>query len=156
MIDREGARAEAPPAQDRGVRLDFDDAWEDALHQKELARKRVEVQQRKQAAEAAAWTDFMRSERREIRLRQEGQLARLLGKPLPGELAATLERLAAHDQMQARRGLVALMSGGTTTYKPLEDLAPDDMPARIAANRLRTTWLKERRDGWLVTGEADR
>ena len=45
--------------------------------------------------------------------------------------------------------VVALMSGGKTSYKHIADLEPDDMPARIAANRLRTTWLKERRDEWL-------
>jgi hypothetical protein len=26
------------------------------------------------------------------------------------------------------------------------------MPARLAANRLRETWLKERRDGWSAHG----
>jgi hypothetical protein len=57
-------------------------------------------------------------------------------------------------ETQAERGLVALMSGGNTVYKPLEDLQPEDMPARIAANRLRVTWLKERRDEWLGRGEA--
>jgi hypothetical protein len=48
---------------------------------------------------------------------------------------------------------VALTSGGKTFYKAIDDLDPEDMPARIAANRLRTTWLKERRDGWLGRGE---
>jgi hypothetical protein len=73
----------------------------------------------------------------------------LLGEPLPGELPALLNKLAAEDRRQAERGLVALMSGGKTSYKYIADLEPDDMPARIAANRLRTTWLKERRDEWL-------
>ena len=66
---------------------------------------------------------------------------------------ATLEKLVENDEIQAQRGLVALMSGGTTTYKALEDLQPEDMPARIAANRLRTAWLKERGDEWLARGE---
>ena len=65
-----------------------------------------------------------------------------------------LRRLSAHDQTQAERGLVALMSGGNTVYKALEDLGPDDMPARIAANRLRISWLKERRDQWRGRGET--
>jgi hypothetical protein len=30
------------------------------------------------------------------------------------------------------------------------------MPARVAANRLRATWLKERRDGWLARGAGGR
>jgi hypothetical protein len=64
-----------------------------------------------------------------------------------------LQRLVSEDRRQAERGLVALMSGGKTVYKDIRDLAPEDMPARNAANRLRTTWLKERRDGWLGGGE---
>ena len=56
--------------------------------------------------------------------------------------------LASEDRKQAREGLVALMSGGKVLYKRLEELSPNDMPARIAANRARTGWLKERRDAW--------
>jgi hypothetical protein len=39
-----------------------------------------------------------------------------------------------------------LMSMGKVYYKHLDELCPDDMQARAAANRLRTTWLKERGD----------
>ena len=41
------------------------------------------------------------------------------------------------------------MSMGKIFYKRLSELSPNDMPARAAANRLRTTWLRERRDVWL-------
>jgi hypothetical protein len=61
-----------------------------------------------------------------------------------------LERLAEEDQRQARSGLVALMRNGKTSYKRVEELREGDMPARATAERLRTTWLKERRDGWLA------
>jgi hypothetical protein len=130
-------------------RARFAAAWVAAARQLELARKREQTRKRKQEEEAAAWERFVRSERRQLQLRKEGQLARLLGEPLPGELPALLNKLAAEDRRQAERGLVALMSGGKTFYKHIGDLDPEDMPARIAANRLRTTWLKERRDGWL-------
>ena len=130
-------------------RVRFADAWVAADRQKELALKREETRKRKQAEEAAAWKHFVRNEQRQLQLRKDGQLARLLGAPLPGELPALLQKLAAEDQRQAERGLVALMSGGKTSYKRIDDLEPEDMPARIAANRLRTTWLKERGDGWL-------
>ena len=46
------------------------------------------------------------------------------------------------------------MSGGKVSYKRVDDLSPEDVSARVAANRLRTTWLKERRDGWLGRGEG--
>jgi hypothetical protein len=39
-------------------------------------------------------------------------------------------------------------------YKHVEGLSEEDMPARIAANRLRTTWLKERLAGWIGPGEG--
>lgn len=91
----------------------------------------------------------MQDERRELELRKEGQLARLLGDPLPGEPPAALQRLASEDRRQAEEGLVALISNGKVFYKRLEELSEGDMPARIAASRLRTTWLKERLDGWL-------
>jgi hypothetical protein len=117
----------------------------------EEIRKR-EREQEKVQARIAAWEQFMETERRELRLRQDGQLGRLLGEPQPGEPPAALERLADEDRRQAQDGLVALMSMGKVSYKPLEQLCPKDMPARVAANRLRTTWLKERRDGWLARG----
>ena len=56
-----------------------------------------------------------------------------------------MERLASEDRRQAQQGLVALMSGGEVSYKRVNELSPEDVPARIAANRLRTPWLKERR-----------
>jgi hypothetical protein len=116
-------------------------------------RKR-EREQEKVEARVAAWELFMETERRELRLRQDGQLGRLLGEPQPGEPPAALERLADEDRRQAQDGLVALMSMGKVSYKHLDELSPKDMPARVAANRLRTTWLKERRDGWLGRGEG--
>ncbi len=118
-------------------------------------RKR-EREQEKVRARVAAWELFMETERRELRLRQEGQLGRLLGEPQPGEPPAALVRLADEDRRQAQEGLVALMSMGRVSYKRLEELSPEDMPARVAANRLRTTWLKERRDGWLARGAGGR
>ena len=126
--------------------------------QEDMARKRARERARKRserekwALQAAAWESFVGAERRELELRKEGQLAGLLGEPLPAESPAALERLASEDRRQAREGLVALMSGGKVSYKRLEELSEGDMPARIAANRLRETWLKERRDGWSAHG----
>lgn len=127
----------------------FAAAWISAVKWENLARKRVQDETRKQAERAVVWEEFTRAERRELKLRKDGQLARLLGKPLPGEQPATLQRLASDDQRQAEAEMVALMCNGKTMYKSIKDLRPEDMPARIAANRLRTTWLKERRDRWL-------
>jgi hypothetical protein len=46
------------------------------------------------------------------------------------------------------------MGGGKVSYKRLDGLTQEDGPARMAANRARTTWLKERRDEWLGTRES--
>ena len=98
----------------------------------------------------------METERRELRLRQDRQLGKLLGDPQPGEPPTALKRLADEDQRQAQAGLVALMSMGKMYYKLLDELSPEDMSARAAAKRLRTTWLKERQDGWLAQGPGGR
>ena len=132
-------------------RDDRPEVWQQDLVQE---RKREQAEERRRVQDAAAWEQFMEEELRALELRKGGQLARLLGEPLPGEPPAALERLALEDQRQAEEGLVALMSGGKVSYKSLDELSEKDMPARIAANRLRTTWLKERRDGWLGRGEG--
>jgi hypothetical protein len=127
--------------------------WQkDLVQQRTQERKREQAEERSRAQRAAAWELFMQEELRELELRKGGQLARVLGEPLPGEPPAALARLALEDQRQAQEGLVALMRGGKVSYKRLEELCEKDMPARIAANRLRTTWLKERQDGWLGYG----
>ena len=129
--------------------------WQkDLVRERAQDRKRERAEERSRAQRAAKWDRFLQAELRELELRKGGQLARLLGQPLPGEPPAALERLVLEDQRQAQEGLVALMSGGKVSYKHMDELCPEDMPARIAANRLRTTWLKERQDGWLGRGEV--
>jgi hypothetical protein len=131
-----------------------EDWQEDLVRNRAQERKREQAEERKRVEQAAAWEQFMQAELQELELRRTDQLAKLLGEPLPGEPPATLERLAFEDRRQAEEGLVALMSGKRVVYKHIDELCPEDMPARIAANRLRSTWLKERRDGWLARGEG--
>jgi hypothetical protein len=127
--------------------------WQEDLVRQSAQERRQKQAEEKSRAQQAAWERFMQRELRELELRKGGHLAKLLGEPLPGEPPAALERLALEDQKQAEEGLVALMSGGKVSYKHLDELSEKDMPARIAANRLRTTWLKERQDGWLGRGD---
>ena len=114
-------------------------------------RRRLREEERGRARKAE-WEEFVRNERRELELRKGGQLAGLLGGALAGESAAALRRLVFEDRRQAEEGLVALMSKGKVYYKRLEELVEVDMAARIAADRLREIWLKERRDRWLDYG----
>ena len=103
-------------------------------------------------ARRAEWEAFIREERRELKLRKEGQLAELLGQRLAGESSADLRRLASLDRRQAEEGLVALTCNGKVHYKPVEKLEEGDMEARIASIRLRETWLKDQQDRWLEHG----
>jgi hypothetical protein len=129
---------------------------EDLAHKRAQERKREQAEERQRAQQAASWELFMQEELRELEKRKAGQLAELLGEALPGEPPGALRRLVDEDTRQAQAGLVALMSMGKVSYKPLEELCPEDMAARIAANRLRITWLKERRDGWLARSPGGR
>lgn len=127
--------------------------WQENLAPERAKERRSQSRQEELSrARLVAWESFMQAELRELELRKGGQLARMLGEPLPGESPAAMLRLVAEDRRQAEEGLVALMSSGKVFYKNVEELSEGDMPARVAANRLRTTWLKERQDGWLAHG----
>src|SRR5215210_1048660 len=140
------------------------DQWQPSLpreraeerRQARLRERRRLREEERDRARKAAWESFMRKERREVELRKDGQLAELLGEALAGESSAALLRLAREDQRQAEEGLVALTSNGKTYYKLVEELTEADMAARIAAERLREAWLKERRDRWLDYGGGPR
>lgn len=143
-----GELRDGPHSDERAAR------WqEDLAREREQERARERSRALKQEAERAAWERFMRAERHELELRKDGQLAKVLGEPLPQESPAALRRLASEDRRQAEEGLVALMSNGKLSYKHIDALSEGDMPARIAANRLRTTWIKERRDGGFIRRE---
>ena len=131
------------------------DEWQEGMAEERAEeRSRRARQEECSRAQLAAWKSFMQAELRGLEQRKDGQLARLLGEALPGEPPAALQRLASEDRRQAEEGLVALMSNGKVFYKHVEGLSEEDMPARIAANRLRMTWLKERLDGWIGPGEG--
>jgi hypothetical protein len=140
------------------------DQWQPSLPEERAEERRQALlqersrlrEEERSRARKAAWESFMRKERREVELRKDGQLARLLGEALAGEPPAALRRLAREDQRQAEEGLVALTSNGKTFYKLVEELTEGDMAARTAAARLREAWLKERRDGWLDYGGGQR
>jgi hypothetical protein len=128
--------------------------WQEELPQKRAKeRRRARQEECNRARQDAAWAMFMQTELRELELRKDGQLARLLGEPLLGEPPVAMLRLASEDRRQAEDGIVALMRDGKVFYKHVEELSEGDMAARVAAKRLRTTWLKERQeDKWCGRG----
>ena len=96
--------------------------WQQKLAQQREEERRRARQEECSRAQLAAYKSFMQAERQELELRKDGQLARLLGEPLPGEAPAALQRLTNEDQKQAEAGLVALMRNGKVFYKHLEEL----------------------------------
>ena len=151
-----GELRDGPDGEKKAQRWQEDLAQRRAQERNAQERKREQANEKQRAQEAAAWELFMQDELRKLEKRKAGELADLLGEALPGEPSTALQRLADEDRRQAEEELVALMSMGKVSYKHLDELSPQDMPARIAANRLRTTWLKERRDGWLSGGFGKR
>ena len=92
-----------------------------------------------------AWERYLEAEKREIEMRQEGHLAKVLDGPLPDESPQELERLAEEDRLRAQEGLVELKSvSGEIIYKPLGCLTPQDRGARIKAEGERIAWIIER------------
>ena len=88
-----------------------------------------------------AWAHYLEAERRELEMRKEGHLAKLLGDPLPEEL----KRLAEDDRLKALEGLVALKTeSGEIVYQPLEDLRRQERRMRIRAEGERVDWIVER------------
>jgi hypothetical protein len=108
-------------------------------------RTRMDEQERPEVHNQEAWEVYMEAERREVRMRREGHLAKMLGAPLPDESPEELERLAAADVRRASEGLVELVDeGGETTYKHIDDLTPRDRTARIRAEGKRIDWITQR------------
>ena len=100
----------------------------------------------REARNEEAWELYIEAERREVKMRREGHLAKMLGPALPGESPEELERLAEEDRRRAAEGLVELMNeSGEITYMHIDDLAPPDRSARIRAEGKRIEWLGQRR-----------
>lgn len=100
---------------------------------------------RQEVGHESAWERYMEAERRDLEARRGGHLARLLGIVVSSEPDRELERFALEDQRRAQEGLVELRdSSGELSHKHIDELSPEDRPARAEAERVRAAWLKER------------
>lgn len=90
------------------------------------------------------WRRFIDNERRELEARKDGQLARLLMLVLPGESGEHLQHLVEEERRCAASGLVELREHGATYHKHIDELLPEDVPARLEAESARIAWLTER------------
>lgn len=96
--------------------------------------------------DAEAWERHMRLERYLLAQRRDGKLAKAIGKALPGESPQDLQDLARDDQSKAQKGLVALLwsGGGTLSYRHIDELTPENLLARLEAEREQINWLMGR------------
>jgi hypothetical protein len=93
------------------------------------------------------WEIFMSGERKTLVERANGRLGYALRTTLPGESREELDRLIEEDRRLAQAGLVSLMAeDGAISHKHVEELRPEDMPARRRAETARLDWLMERTD----------
>jgi hypothetical protein len=92
-------------------------------------------------ADAEAWEKHMRLERELLAQRREGKLAKAIGKALPGESPQDLEQMAREDRGKAEEGLVSLLWGGQLSYKHIDKLTPENLLARLEAEREQVNWL---------------
>jgi hypothetical protein len=93
------------------------------------------------------WEIFMSGERKTLVERAHGRLGYALRTTLPGESREELDRLIEDDRRLAQTGLVSLVAeDGTVSHKHVDELTPEDMPARQRAEVARLDWLMERTD----------
>ena len=95
-------------------------------------------------ADAEAWEKHMRLERELLVQRRDGKLAKAIGKALPGESPQDLEQMAREDRSKAEEGLVSLLWGGQLSYKHVDKLTPENLLARLEAEREQVNWLMGR------------
>ena len=98
-------------------------------------------------ADAEAWDKHMRLERELLAQRRDGKLAKAVGKALPGESPQDLEQMAREDRSRAEEGLVSMLWGGQLSYKHVDKLTPENLLARLEAEREQVNWLMGRLQG---------
>lgn len=87
----------------------------------------------------------MRLERELLAQRRDGKLAKAIGKALPGESPQDLEQMAREDRSKAEEGLVSMLSGGgQLSCKRIDKLTPENLLARLEAEREQVNWLMGR------------
>jgi len=104
----------------------------------------------------SSWERFLRTERRMLQVRKNGQLAKTLAWRLPTESREELDRMTSEDRRTAEKGLVALRSEeAKLSYKHIEELSTDDRVDRIRAELARIEWLMERQGRRNMTLRSD-
>jgi hypothetical protein len=86
----------------------------------------------------------MEVEREQLAQRATGKMARMIGQALPGESQEELDLLASDDQYLAQQGYVLLRQGEKVWPKHIDELTPQDSPARLEYEKTLVRWLRGR------------
>lgn len=82
-----------------------------------------------------SWDGFMKVEREQLAQRAAGKMARMIGRALRGESQEELDLIAIDDQFMAQNGYVPLRQGDRVWHKHIDELTPEDRPARMSMRR---------------------
>jgi hypothetical protein len=94
-----------------------------------------------------SWERFLNTEWRTLEARSKGQLANALLWALPLESQQEIDLMILEDRRRAEEGFVELRSEeGALSYKPLEQLVPEDRQDRLRAELRRLEWLLDRQE----------
>ena len=90
------------------------------------------------------WDGLLLVEREQLAQRCDGKMARMIGRALPGESQEYLEMIASDDQYMAQQGYVLLRNGDRIWHKHIDELTPQDRPARVEYEKTLVLWLRGR------------
>lgn len=91
------------------------------------------------------WDKFLMTQRRLLRARSKGWLARALVRALPRESREQLVSIVSEDRRLAEQGLLELKSDADRSYyKHIDALVPEDRRERVRAELRQMEWLLER------------
>jgi DNA-binding response OmpR family regulator len=122
-----------------------------------LSRVRAHLRRRRRGAamnnyeadgHRKGWKRYIAAERHHLMLRVNGLLFWMFSAPVPGavESMEELHQMAEEDQRLAQEGLVQLLGENyETSYKHIDELAPEDVPARLRAETKLLEFYREGR-----------
>lgn len=97
-----------------------------------------------------AWLRYLAAEREALLLRASGLLSHVFASVRSGESREELDRIAQEDERLAQEGLLRLLGeDGYVCLKHVDDLTPEDVPARRRAEVQLLDFLRERTRGHL-------
>ena len=90
------------------------------------------------------WQGYIEMEHEQLAQRAAGQMARMLGRALPGESQEELDLIASEDRFLAQAGYRCLRQGYKVWVSHIDDISREDCLARLEYEKTLVRWLKSR------------